>query len=134
MTYARRATLIWLSGALSGIGLLLIGSGLYDAIHRPDRPMFACENGELVPWRSDKSGPDEITIPGMWAGPAAAALVPELVLGHAHRSPSWIPAAWPDPAPTQQPVVGYGFAVSAAGWLRRTRRANSGRPGRNRLT
>jgi leader peptidase (prepilin peptidase) / N-methyltransferase len=36
--------------------------------------------------------PDAITIPGMWAAPVLAALVPELVLGAEREVPSWLAA------------------------------------------
>jgi leader peptidase (prepilin peptidase)/N-methyltransferase len=39
--------------------------------------------------------PDAITIPGMWAAPVLAALVPELTLGAAREVPSWLPASCP---------------------------------------
>jgi leader peptidase (prepilin peptidase)/N-methyltransferase len=39
--------------------------------------------------------PDAITIPGMWAAPVLAALVPQLTLGPELEHPSWLPAAWP---------------------------------------
>ncbi len=56
--------------------------------------------------------PDEITIPGMWAGPACAAVVPELVLGAARRPLPWLPAALP--LPLQAALVsGLGVAVGA---------------------
>jgi len=36
--------------------------------------------------------PDSITIPGMWAAPVLAALVPELVLGAGREVPAWLSA------------------------------------------
>jgi len=56
--------------------------------------------------------PDEITKPGMWAGPALCAFVPELVLGTARRAPSWVPAELP--VPLQAALVSaLGVAVGA---------------------
>jgi leader peptidase (prepilin peptidase)/N-methyltransferase len=54
--------------------------------------------------------PDEITLPGMWAGPPLAALLPELLLGPTRDAPEWVPAAWP--APLQAALVSAaGLAV-----------------------
>ena len=39
--------------------------------------------------------PDSITIPGMWAAPLLALLVPELTLGAQRTVPSWMPAGSP---------------------------------------
>lgn len=39
--------------------------------------------------------PDAITIPGMWAAPVLAAVVPELTLGAGRALPEWLPAACP---------------------------------------
>ncbi|MCE9638276.1 MAG: prepilin peptidase [Planctomycetes bacterium] len=46
--------------------------------------------------------PDQLTIPGMWCGPAVAAFVPELVLrrearGGALELLTWLPQSWPVP-------------------------------------
>lgn len=61
--------------------------------------------------------PDQITIPGMWAGPAVAACVPELVLRRAARGafelPSWLPEAWP--VPLQAAVVSAAGLVVGGG-------------------
>lgn len=56
--------------------------------------------------------PDEITIPGMWAGPAAAAFVPALVFGHPAEPPAWLPGSWPLPLSAAL-VSGAGVAVGA---------------------
>lgn len=62
--------------------------------------------------------PDEITIPGMWAGPAVAAFLPEIVFGRASRGafdvPSWVPDAWP--VPLQAALVS-GLGVAAGGLI-----------------
>lgn len=55
----------------------------------------------LVDW-DHRILPDEITIPGMWAGPAICAVVPEVVLGPGLAVPGWMPSAvgagdWPAP-------------------------------------
>lgn len=58
--------------------------------------------------------PDEITIPGMWAGPVAAAFVPEIVLGRGGATPGWLPETWTGgwPVPLQAALVsGVGVAV-----------------------
>ena len=56
--------------------------------------------------------PDEITKPGMWAGPAVCAFVPELVLGPARAAPSWLPGGLPT-AVQAASVSAVGVAVGA---------------------
>jgi leader peptidase (prepilin peptidase)/N-methyltransferase len=56
--------------------------------------------------------PDQITKPGMWAGPVACAFVPELVLGASRSAPSWVPGGLP--VPLQAALVSaVGVAVGA---------------------
>jgi leader peptidase (prepilin peptidase)/N-methyltransferase len=63
--------------------------------------------------------PDAITIPGMWAGPAACALLPRLMTD----PPSYVPSAWPLPGDLPLPLVAAAISVKgiAAGagtvWL-----------------
>lgn len=70
----------------------------------------------LIDW-DHRILPDEITIPGMWAGPAACAFVPEIVLGPSLETPVWFPDAagiggWPV-AIQAALVSGIGVAVGA---------------------
>lgn len=55
--------------------------------------------------------PDEITIPGMWAAPVAAAFVPSLVLGARLQVPGWVP----DPVASSWPLPLVAAIVSGAG-------------------
>lgn len=56
--------------------------------------------------------PDQITKPGMWAGPVFCAFVPEVIFGASRRAPSWVPEQLP--LPVQAALVSaVGVAVGA---------------------
>jgi leader peptidase (prepilin peptidase)/N-methyltransferase len=57
--------------------------------------------------------PDAITIPGMWAAPVLAALVPELTLGPDRAVPPWLPHAVRNPHAAALVVSVLGVAVGA---------------------